>query len=104
MKCKPKPAPIPFRRSRPQRSKVLWRSGRVIQKGKDMQQLRAEAFSRSDGYCEAPKADHADDCPYRIFWTNFELHHIKTRAQGGSDTLENVLCLSRQCHRKAHGL
>jgi 5-methylcytosine-specific restriction protein A len=31
-----------------------------------------------------------------------ESHHIKPRAEGGSDTIDNVSALCPNCHRKIH--
>jgi 5-methylcytosine-specific restriction endonuclease McrA len=31
-----------------------------------------------------------------------DLHHIIYRSQGGSDDVDNIICLSRDCHTKAH--
>lgn len=99
MNCKPKPRRII--RKKPQKSRTLWRSGRIIKKGHDMKQLRNEAFERSGGYCE--NQIHNPRCPRRIFWDTFELHHITPRGRNGSDVLENVLALSRECHAMEHG-
>ena len=94
MNCKPK---IPsFRRSKPKKSRILWRSGRVIKKGKDMRELRKQAFERCEGYCENPQ------CKTRIFEQTAQLHHVRHKSLGGSDVLENVQMLCKPCHMKAH--
>ena len=61
----------------------------------------AEALYRANGFCEvcrkpAPFLKKADSSPY------LEVHHIKRLADGGHDSLENVLALCPNCHRQAH--
>jgi len=95
MNCKPRK---PIRRKvKPKKSRVLWRTGRVIKKGPDMRDLRHEVWLRSQGYCEG------DDCNARIFENTMEMHHVTFRSHGGSDVPENLLALCNLCHRKAHG-
>lgn len=31
-----------------------------------------------------------------------DIHHIKYRSQGGTDDIENLICLCRNCHNLAH--
>jgi 5-methylcytosine-specific restriction endonuclease McrA len=33
-----------------------------------------------------------------------EAHHIVYRSHGGPDTLDNLICLDRDCHGTVHGL
>ncbi len=61
----------------------------------------AEALFRANGYCEkckksAPFFRDNDKTPY------LEVHHIVTLAEGGDDTIENVIALCPNCHRQAH--
>ncbi len=61
----------------------------------------AEALFRANGICEdcnkpAPFNRASDGTPF------LEVHHIKSLANGGEDTLENVLALCPNCHRKKH--
>ena len=35
--------------------------------------------------------------------TNVEAHHVVFRSQGGSDSLDNLVCLCNKHHRMAHG-
>ena len=51
--------------------------------------LKAEVFARQGGRCLV--------CPRRIA----EYHHVRKRAAGGADTPDNVVGLSRDCHRRA---
>ena len=37
---------------------------------------------------------------YRTGQSYLESHHIKPRAQGGHDSLDNVVALCPNCHRK----
>jgi len=45
---------------------------------------------------KAPFIDKATNQPY------LEIHHIKPLSEDGSDTLENVIALCPNCHRKRH--
>lgn len=61
----------------------------------------AEALFLADGTCQkchaaAPFARRSDQTPY------LEVHHKKPLADGGADTLENVIALCPNCHREAH--
>lgn len=46
---------------------------------------------RKTGYCEVCGATN-----------DIEAHHIKTKASGGHDREDNLICLCWWCHRKAH--
>ncbi len=61
----------------------------------------AEALIRANGYCElckkeAPFIRAKDKTPY------LEVHHIRSLADGGEDTLDNVFALCPNCHRRSH--
>jgi 5-methylcytosine-specific restriction protein A len=61
----------------------------------------AEALFRANGNCEAcgspaPFTRAADGTPY------LEVHHVQPLSTGGLDTLDNVVALCPNCHRKAH--
>jgi 5-methylcytosine-specific restriction protein A len=61
----------------------------------------AEALYRAKGQCdecnkEAPFFRKSDGRPY------LEVHHKLPLANGGKDTIDNVLALCPNCHRKAH--
>lgn len=97
-----------IRRSRihvkPKVRKILWRTGRVIEDARGMAHLRSEAFHRSEGYCECRRADPKRPyCGKRVHYNFGHLHHIVSRAHGGSDVLENVAFVDRQCHREITG-
>lgn len=71
-----------------------------------MQVLRAAAFKRSEGVCECGR----DECLARtaklrmVTWCDGDLHHVRSRAHGGSDVLENVLYITRLCHQEITGV
>lgn len=61
----------------------------------------AEALMRANGICEkckkkAPFLRKNDGTPY------LEVHHIKSLSDGGTDSLENVIAICPNCHRKFH--
>mgnify|MGYP006434468159 FL=1 len=60
-----------------------------------------EAQLRAHGICEnckqpAPFERISDGSPF------LEVHHINSLADGGEDTLDNVIALCPNCHRKKH--
>ena len=61
----------------------------------------AEALIRANGGCEkcnspAPFIRKKDGTPY------LEVHHIVSLSNGGDDSMENVLAICPNCHRKEH--
>ncbi len=61
----------------------------------------AEVMFRAKGRCEdcgreAPFKRKSDGSPY------LEIHHMRTLAEGGEDTVQNTLALCPNCHRKRH--
>jgi 5-methylcytosine-specific restriction protein A len=61
----------------------------------------AEVTMRANGKCEAckekaPFLRRKDGSPY------LEVHHIRTLADGGDDTVENAIALCPNCHREKH--
>lgn len=61
----------------------------------------AEALFQAKGTCgscgaKAPFERRSDKTPY------LEVHHVKPLAEGGYDSLDNVIALCPNCHRKAH--
>lgn len=91
-------------RYKPKVRRVLWRTNRVIEDSRGMAKLRSDAFSRSHGKCECVLADPERVCKARVSWVDGHLHHIVSRAHGGSDVLENVAFVTRQCHRELTGV
>jgi predicted HNH restriction endonuclease len=60
-----------------------------------------EVMLRATGVCEAcgrsaPFIRASDGTPY------LEIHHIRSLADGGDDTVENAVALCPNCHRRAH--
>lgn len=55
---------------------------------KKKNRLKFERANRQCEFCEEP-SDH------------LEIHHIKPRAEGGSNKLRNLIALCPECHRKA---
>lgn len=70
-----------------------------------MAALRSDAFERSDGICECSREICQKRVPNlrRVTWTDGQLHHIVSRARGGSDELSNVQFITRRCHEEIHG-
>lgn len=57
--------------------------------------MRKKLFSNADASCELCKRK----------WYNgwvLEMHHKIPLSLGGLNTLDNGICLCRQCHKKAH--
>lgn len=65
-----------------------------IEKPRRIKDPRAFAEKPTD-CCEICFARFGPFCP-------MEKHHIKSKGAGGSDTLQNRLCLCWLCHRKVH--
>lgn len=86
--------------------KVSWRSGRIREDATGMARLRSEAFRRSGGLCECGRSK----CKRRalreriVNWYDGQLHHVISRAHGGSDELSNVRLITRRCHQEIHGI
>ena len=74
----------------------------VISKGfKRNPDVVAEVLYRADGICEechqpAPFMRASDGTPY------LEVHHVKTLADGGNDSVDNAIAVCPNCHRKLH--
>jgi HNH endonuclease/EVE domain len=77
--------------SRPARRTVFERDPLVIAIAK----VRAE-FQCEVAGCAHPSFNGKDRKPYR------EVHHIQPLADGGVDTIDNVVCLCPSHHREAH--
>jgi 5-methylcytosine-specific restriction endonuclease McrA len=81
--------------------KVSWRSGRIREDAAGMARLRSDAFRRSGGLCECGRKE-CESAPIGkrfVTWIDGQLHHVISRARGGSDVLENVQFVRRECHR-----
>lgn len=86
--------------------KVSWRTGRIREDAAGMARLRSDAFHRSNGICECGRKV----CKKRttrerlVTWLDGQLHHVISRAHGGSDVLDNVQFVTRQCHAEITGI
>jgi 5-methylcytosine-specific restriction enzyme A len=90
------------------RLKRLVNAPRIPKRGYVMQRVFvrnadvvAEVLERAGGICEccnnpAPFLAAKNNRPY------LEVHHKKTLASGGEDTVENAEALCPNCHRRAH--
>lgn len=70
-----------------------------------MARLRSDAYVRSMGICECGRVECLAR-PLRlrrVNWPDGHLHHIVSRARGGSDVLENVQFITSRCHREITG-
>lgn len=69
-------------------------------KGAKERALQTYVFGRAAGKCElcnsAAPFLTPDGTPY------LELHHLRSRSQGGQDTKVNLVALCPNCHRKMH--
>lgn len=84
--------------SRSTKPKVVYRLVQDYHRDPD---VVAEALYRAEGFCEkckekAPFIKRSNGEPY------LEVHHIIPLSQGGLDSLENVISLCPNCHRKIH--
>jgi 5-methylcytosine-specific restriction endonuclease McrA len=87
-------------RSKRRVRRVYWRTGKVREDAKGMATLRSMAFHRSGGICECGREECLTQ-PMRlrrVTWADGQLHHVISRARGGSDVLSNVLFVTRECH------
>ena len=65
-----------------------------------------EYVARSSSKNEQEMADwmHANRKDgIEITWTDSQLHHVISRARGGSDVLENLQLIRHACHAAIHG-
>jgi len=85
------------------RSRTLWRTGRVILKGRDKTALRWVVFDRAQARCEIEWAGKR--CKKYAPWSgpgHGDLVHIVASAHGGSDSIDNCLWGCRDCHRRKY--
>lgn len=85
------------------RSCKLWRSGRVILKGKDKTEFRWKIFDRAQARCEIEIDGKC--CKKYAPWSgpgHGDLVHIVASVHGGSDTIDNCLWGCRDCHKRKY--
>jgi hypothetical protein len=86
------------KRAREHKESMPWRRPKVRLNGREMGELRQNAFARSAGQCENAITANGRRCTAQIYWATFHLSHMQSRGRGGSDVLENVLCCCIACH------
>jgi 5-methylcytosine-specific restriction endonuclease McrA len=99
-----KPLKRSYIKSKPKvrKERSPWLPQRIREDARGMRRLREEAFARSGGLCECWTFS-GEHCLQSVTWQSGELHHIQSRAHGGSDVLENVAFIHAECHRVVHG-
>jgi 5-methylcytosine-specific restriction endonuclease McrA len=91
------------RKSEPRVRKQSWRTGRVREDAQGMLKLRTAAFARSEGVCECWMQPGREGCFKPVYWSSGHLHHVISRAHGGSDVLENLAFTRPECHDEITG-
>ena len=81
---------------RSKRSFVRLGDGALILSGKDWHRQVMEVFERDEFKCRGC----GKDMDWAYEWA--DVHHIVKRSNGGSDNLENLVLLCRECHSKNH--
>ena len=83
------------------RSRVLWRTGRVILKGQDKTDLRRAVYNRAGGRCEIER--NGKRCNWFAPWDgpgHGELVHRIASSHGGSDSRSQLSVGMPDCHGK----
>jgi len=83
-------------RKKVRRERPPWLPPMIREDAAGMRRLRHEAYDRSGGKCEC-------GCGARIDWYTGHLHHVVSRARGGSDEIGNLLFITPECHKTLHG-
>lgn len=68
---------------------------KVAKAGRIDPKLRLTVYERAGGKCEC--------CGDMLKLSGYECHHRKLRSRGGQDSVSNLACLCRLCHRRLHG-
>jgi 5-methylcytosine-specific restriction enzyme A len=90
------------RKERLEKAKKIPDQIQIISRGfKRNADVITEVLDRANGICEkcnkkAPFIKKKDNTPY------LEVHHKKTLADGGEDTVENAMAVCPNCHRELH--
>lgn len=58
---------------------------------REFRKQRLKAIERDEGFCVLCGGMASD------------VHHIIFRSAGGTNNLDNLVCLCRSCHQQAHG-
>lgn len=78
------------------RSFIRLGDGAEILSGKDWHSRVMDVFIRDEHACRGC----GKDMDWGYEW--MDVHHIVKRGDGGSDNLENLILLCRDCHNKQH--
>jgi 5-methylcytosine-specific restriction endonuclease McrA len=99
-----KPLKRSYIKSKPKvrKERSPWLPPRIREDAKGMRRLREIAYSRSGGDCECVLFT-GKRCGQKVDWFSGELHHILSRAHGGSDVIENLAFITGDCHEAVHG-
>jgi len=84
------------------RSRVLWRTGRVILKGADKTDLRRQVYNRAEGRCEEER--NGKRCGWFAPWDGIghgELSHVNHGANR-DDTEAGTIWSCSECHARRH--
>lgn len=60
--------------------------------GRALQRRREEVYLNSNGLCSM--------CERVVLFSDYELDHIISLANGGEDIIENTQCLCSECHNQ----
>jgi hypothetical protein len=84
------------------RSKVQWRTGRVILKGQDKTELRRAVYNRAGGRCEEIR--NGKRCNRFAAWGGVKHGELSHRKHGANrdDTTDGVIWSCRTCHSARH--
>lgn len=92
-------------RPKKRQKKTLWRTGQVKLDSKGMATLRSDRYAMSGGICECSKIPAnrkrccgKKGCGKPVSYAFGELHHLKSRAHGGPDTIRNTRFIRKDCH------
>jgi hypothetical protein len=84
------------------RSKILWRTGRVILRGQDKTDLRRQVYHRAAGRCEDQR--NGKRCNRFAAWDGLEHGELSHNRHGAhrDDTPAGVIWSCRECHKRRH--
>ncbi len=66
--------------------------------------LKGKAFQREFAKIKPLIAERDNYCCRLCGRKADDIHHIVFRSQGGTNEEDNLICLCRACHEKAHGI
>ena len=96
----------PVRKRKPRKGDVtVGKLGRVRLRGKALEALRRECFTRDGWRCtRVDESVHIVPCGCgrTVSWASGHMAHIVSRGAGGSDVIDNVHTMTQECHGKSH--